>query len=60
MTLGQWDEWDEYGYDNEEEDEESGRIEVDRLDVWRNYYQEMGEMSAEEEDAAEADEEAEI
>ncbi|EAW18904.1 ATP-binding mismatch repair protein PMS1 [Aspergillus fischeri NRRL 181] len=58
MTLGQWDEWDEYGYDNEEEDEESGRIEVDRLDVWRNYYQEMGEMSAEEEDAAKADEEA--
>jgi DNA mismatch repair protein PMS2 len=58
MTLGHWDEWDEYGFDNEEEDEESGRIEVDRLDVWRNYYQEMGEMSAEEEeDTAEAGEE---
>ncbi|GIJ98383.1 hypothetical protein Aspvir_000500 [Aspergillus viridinutans] len=50
MTLGQWNEWDEYGYDNEEEDEESRRVEVNRLDVWRNYYQEMGEMSAEEEE----------
>ncbi|PKX99147.1 ATP-binding mismatch repair protein PMS1 [Aspergillus novofumigatus IBT 16806] len=61
MTLGQWNEWDEYGYDSEEEDEESSRIEVDRLDVWRNYYQEMGEMSAEEEeDTAEADEETEV
>ncbi|KAF7179845.1 hypothetical protein CNMCM7691_008897 [Aspergillus felis] len=61
MTLGQWNEWDEYGYDNEEEDEESSRVEVDRLDVWRNYYHETGEMSAEEEgNAAEADEEAEL
>ncbi|KAF4176527.1 hypothetical protein CNMCM7927_004054 [Aspergillus lentulus] len=61
MTLGQWDDWDEYGYDNVEEDEESRRVEVDRLDVWRNYYQEIGDMSAEEEeDTAEADEEAEV
>jgi DNA mismatch repair protein PMS2 len=61
MTLGQWNEWDEFGYDNEG-DEESSQIEVDRLDVWRNYYQEMGEMGAEEEDTAEADadEEAEV
>lgn len=59
MTLGQWNEWDEW-YNNEEEDEESSRVEADRLDVWRNYYQEMGEMSAEEEDTAEADEEAEV
>ncbi|KAF7171715.1 hypothetical protein CNMCM6106_006079 [Aspergillus hiratsukae] len=61
MTLGQWNEWDEFGYDNEE-DGESSQIEVDRLDVWRNYYQEMGEMSMEEEDTAEADadEEAEV
>ncbi|GIC85463.1 ATP-binding mismatch repair protein PMS1 [Aspergillus udagawae] len=61
MTLGQWNEWDEYLYDNEEEDEESGRAEVNRLDVWRNYYHETGGMSAEEEgNTPEADEEAEV
>ncbi|RHZ57111.1 ATP-binding mismatch repair protein PMS1 [Aspergillus thermomutatus] len=61
MTLGQWNEWDEFGYDDEEEDEESSQVGVDRLAVWRSYYQEIGEMSAEEEeDTTEGDKEAEV
>ncbi|EAW14189.1 ATP-binding mismatch repair protein PMS1 [Aspergillus clavatus NRRL 1] len=55
MTLGQWSEWDEFGPGDEDGGECAGRTEANRLDVWRNYFQEMDEMSAEEEEEGEGD-----
>ncbi|RAH79879.1 Serinc-domain-containing protein [Aspergillus japonicus CBS 114.51] len=39
MSLGEWDEWDEWGAGEDE-----GR---DRLDLWREYFEEMEEEEAE-------------
>lgn len=53
MSLGQWDEWDETG------DEASSEFGGNHLDLWRNYFQEMGNGSEEEEDEEEQEEEDE-
>ena len=44
MSLGQWDEWDEFGGGLEDGDQTA----VDRLGVWRDYLGEMGQDSEEE------------
>ncbi|KAL3474919.1 hypothetical protein BJX99DRAFT_168322 [Aspergillus californicus] len=41
FSLGHWDDWDEYGVQNEEGDEEDV---PDRLDIWREYLTENGEV----------------
>ncbi|RAK96406.1 ATP-binding mismatch repair protein PMS1 [Aspergillus ibericus CBS 121593] len=37
MSLGQWNEWDEFGDSREDEEQPA----EDRLDIWREYFQEV-------------------
>ena len=55
MSLGQWDEWDETG-----DEASSSELGGNKLDLWRNYFQEMGDGSEEgdEEEQEEEEEEA--
>ncbi|RJE19146.1 DNA mismatch repair protein [Aspergillus sclerotialis] len=50
MSLGQWDEWDEFS---------GGDEEGDRLNAWRTYFQETAEESEDEDDEAEDEEDEE-
>lgn len=51
MSLGQWDEWDETG-----DEASSPEFDGSKLDLWRNYFQEMGDGSGEEEQEEEEEE----
>ncbi|PKY01616.1 putative DNA mismatch repair protein [Aspergillus campestris IBT 28561] len=51
MSLGQWDEWDEFGGGLEDGDQTP----VDRLGIWRDYLGEMGQYSEEEVDEEDGD-----
>jgi hypothetical protein len=54
MSLGQWEEWDEY--ENEYtggEEEEEGRQSSGGLDVWRRYAEEAEKEEDEDEDEEE-------
>ncbi|KAK1143519.1 ATP-binding mismatch repair protein [Aspergillus melleus] len=50
MSLGQWNEWDEFRADDDGLDPDDNRSPSDSLSAWRDFFEEMGGFGDEEED----------
>ncbi|KAH8427476.1 ATP-binding mismatch repair protein PMS1 [Aspergillus melleus] len=50
MSLGQWNEWDEFGDDDDGLDPDDNRSSSDSLSAWRDFFEEMGGSGDEEEE----------
>jgi DNA mismatch repair protein PMS2 len=59
MSLGQWEEWDEYGNEyigGEEEEVEGERESSGGLDAWRRYVEDAGRQEVEDDEEDEEEE----